>query len=137
MLSWPAVLMRMLDENMSPAKLRQKGPVSAETWQRIREEEEIRFDSAVDVAEALNVPLRTLLHPQKLLELASGLRSVEPGAGLPDWRMNTPCRYGEASNGLKYFVWKLSHRVERDRYARGKQYDLAELRPREQERIRD
>ena len=129
--------MRMLDENMSPAKLRQKAAVSDETWQRILDEEEIRFDSAVDLADALNVPLRALLHPQKLLELASGLRSVEPGAGLPDWRMDAPCRYGEASNGLKYFVWKLSHRVERDRYARGKQYDISELRPREQERIRD
>ena len=40
----------------------------------------------------------------------------------------SPCRYGEASNGLKYFVWKLKHRTEGNRYARGKQYDLAELR---------
>ncbi len=135
--SWPAVQIQMLDENISATELRRKADVSGRTWQRIMDEREVRLDSAVDVAKALNVPLRALLHPRKLLELTAGLRSMEPGAGLPDWRMHEPCRYGEASNGLKYFVWKLKHRVERDRFARGKQYDLAELRPSEQERVAD
>ena len=137
LLSWPAVQIQMLDRNIAPVRLREKAFVSAETWQRIQEEKEIRFDSAVDVAKALDVPLRALLHPRSLLELTSGFRSLEPGAGLPDWRIDAPGRYGEASNGLKYFVWKLKHRVERERFARGKQYDLADLRPSEQERVAD
>jgi serine/threonine protein kinase len=127
----------MLDRNISPATLRARANVSAETWQRIIDEREIRFASATDLAKALDVPVRALLHPRSLLELAAGLRSLEPGAGLPDWRMDKPCRYGEASNGLKYFVWKLKHRVERGRYARAKQYDVSELRSDEQERIAD
>lgn len=110
-LSWPAVQIQMLDENISATELRRKADVSGRTWQRIMDEGEVRLDSAVDVAKALKVPLRALLHPRKLLELTAGLRS-EPGAGLPDWRMHEPCRYGEARNGLKYFVWKLKHRVE-------------------------
>jgi len=137
LLSWPAVQIQMLDDNISPTKLRQKAYISGETWQRIEDEREIRFDSAVDVAKALDVPLRALLHPKSLLEITSGLRSLEPGAGLPDWRIDAPGRYGEASNGLKYFVWKLQQRVNQNRYARGKQYDLADLRPTEQERVAD
>ena len=62
---------------------------------------------------------------------------MEPGPGLPDWHMDEPCRYGEASNGLKYWVWKLKHRVERERYARGKRYNVEQLRTSEQERAAD
>jgi len=137
LLSWPAVRTQMYDRNMSPAKLRAAADISAETWQRIEEERPIRFASAVDVAKALEVSLRALLHPQTLLELAAGFRKLEPGAGLPGWRIEEPCRYGEASNGLKYFVWKLKQRVERGRYARGKQYDVSELCVDEQERVAD
>jgi serine/threonine protein kinase len=137
LLSWPAVQIQMLDRNISPATLRARSNVSAETWQRVIDEREIRFASGTDLAEALDVPLRALLHPRSLLELAAGFRSLEPGAGLPDWRIDEPCRYGEASNGLKYFVWRLQHRVERNRYARAKQYDVSELRADEQERIAD
>ena len=134
-LSWPVVQMQMLDRNIGPSKLRAKALISGESWQRIQDEGEIRLDTAVDLAQALDVPLRALLHPRKLLELTSGLRAVEPGVGLPDWRMHEPCRYGEASNGLKYFVWKLKHRLGRDRFARGKRYDLSDLRFSEQERV--
>ena len=134
-LSRPAVYIQMLDRNLSPGQLMSRADIAAETWQRILDEGRIRFASAVDVAKALDVPLRALLHPTCLLELTDGLRSREPGPGLPDWQIDEPCRYGEASNGLKYFVWKLKHRTEGNRYVRGKQYDLAELRTSEQERL--
>lgn len=137
LLSWPAVQLQMLDRNISPGNLSLRAGISRETWQRIMDERGISFASAVDVAQALEVPLRAVLHPRKLLEITSGLRSMEPGAGLPDWRMDEPCRHGEASNGLKYFVWKLKHHTERNRFARGKRYDLGELRPNEQERAAD
>jgi serine/threonine protein kinase len=39
------------------------------------------------------------------------------------------------SNGLKYFTWKLKHRFESDRFARGKRYDLSPLPTPEQDRL--
>jgi serine/threonine protein kinase len=136
-LSRPAVLLRMIHENISPTNLRsrRKAGISGETWQRVLDEEKIRYDSAFAVAEALHISLLSLLHHTSLLELTQGKHSFEPGPGLPDWCTDEPCRYGEASNGLKYFVWKLKHRLERDCYARGKRYDLAELPATEQERV--
>ena len=135
-----AVLLRMCDQNIAPTDLRGKEKrlfVSGETWQRIFDGGEIRMQSAFDVAKGLGVPLRSLLHAKTLLELNAGETLLEPGDRLPDWRIEEPCRHGEASNGLTYFVWWLKHRVERDRYARGKRYDVSELRREEQERVAD
>ena len=73
--------------------------------------------------------LLEIVHPAKLAELA-GLAGGRDAVGeLPDWERETPVTgCVTASNGLKYFVWKLRHRTEQDRFARGKRYDLTSFR---------
>ena len=62
----------------------------------------------------------------------------QDAAVLLEWRLQSPLGQPlELSNGLVCQVCKLVHREMPDTYARGKCYDLAELRTRDQQRVQE
>ena len=132
-----AVELRRIGLGMSVKDLKDAATISDETWQRILKGEEIWMDSAVDVQNALGVKnLLEIMHPAKLAELTGMVAGDTAGPGLPDWQMEEPLSGRiETSNGLKYFTWKLKHRFEGNRFARGKRYDLSPLPTEEQKRL--
>jgi hypothetical protein len=127
-----------LAKGMSVKDVKDTAVISDETWRRISDGGDIWMDSANSVKEALGVAnLLTLLHPSKLVQFSAMSPSVGDTDGLPDWEMETPWSGPvETSNGLKYVVWKLKHRLESNRFARGKRYDLSLLPTKEQDRLR-
>lgn len=132
-----AVELRRIGLGMPVKDLKDAATISDETWQRILKGEEIWMDSAVDVQNALGVKsLLEITHPAKLAELMGMVTGDAAGPGLPDWQMEEPLSGRiETSNGLKYFTWKLKHRFEGNRFARGKRYDLSPLPTEEQKRL--
>ena len=132
-----AVELRRIGLGMPVKDLKDAATISDETWQRILKGEEIWMDSAVDVQNALGVKsLLEITHPAKLAELTGMVTGAAAGPGLPDWQMEEPLSGRiETSNGLKYFTWKLKHRFEGNRFARGKRYDLSPLPTEEQKRL--
>ena len=131
------VELRRIGLGMSVKDLKDAATISDETWQRVIKGEEIWMDSAVDVQKALGVKnLLEIMHPAKLAELTGMVAGAAPASGLADWQMDEPlsgCL--NTSNGLKYFTWKLKHRLEGNRFARGKRYDLSPLPTAEQDRL--
>ena len=74
----------------------------------------------------------------KLIEFTSMFASSPAGIALPDWDLDVPLSgCTTASNGASYYLWKLVHRLERSRFARGKCYDLSALPTREHGQIRE
>jgi hypothetical protein len=127
-----------LNKGMSVKDVKDAAVISDETWRRISHGGDIWMDSANSVKEALGVAnLLTLLHPSKLVEFSAMSPIVGDTDGLPDWEMETPWSGPvEASNGLKYVVWRLKHRLESNKFARGKRYDLSLLPTKERDRLR-
>ena len=136
-LSFAEVQLRRIEKKLSVTELRKAAGISKETWRNIRNEQDIWMDSAKSVADALaEKSLLAITHPSKLAELSGMYADRTAGAGLADWEPHTP-QSGriEASNGLKYWVWMLKQRFEKEKFARGKQYDLRPLPTKEQDRM--
>ena len=131
------VELRRAQLGMSVAAFKTAAHISDETRQRILKGEAIWMASAVDVQNALGVKnLLEIMHPAKLAELTGMVAGDTAGPGLPDWQMEEPLSGRiETPNGLKYFTWKLKHRFEGNRFARGKRYDLSPLPTDEQKRL--
>lgn len=118
-----------LREELTPKDLRSEALISEETWEKVLHNQEITLDSAIAVRKAIRAPdLFSIMHDTKLTEFA-GMLSIGPtGSVLPDWDFVEPLS-GElqASNGIKYTLWKLRHVLEENRFARGKRYELSGL----------
>jgi len=139
MLSQMEVKARMINLGMSGADVRRAAHISSEAWNNAYHEREIWWDTAKAVADALGEKnFLPIIHPSKLVGLA-GLSSMPVGqSGLPDWEPDTPVLgLTEASNGLRFVVWMLRHRTERNCYARGKQYDLRLLPTDKQDQLEE
>ena len=124
---------------LTAVELREKALIREDTWEKILRGDDIWLDSAVNVRKALGVPdLFAIMHPSKLIEFTSMFASSPAGIALPDWDLDVPLSgCTTASNGASYYLWKLVHRLERNRFARGKCYDLSALPTREHGQIRE
>jgi serine/threonine protein kinase len=128
-----------LAKGMSVKDLKDAAGIADETWRRVMRGQPIWMDSAVSIQKALGVDsLPKLLHPAVLAKLRVPDQSAsDDDGGLPDWERDEPLSgLVEASNGLKYHVWRLKHRLEANQFARGKRYQLSSLPTREQDRMR-
>lgn len=123
---------------MSVKDLKIAAGLADETWRRVLRAEPIWMESAVKIQKALQVQsLLEILHPSILATLDGVETQCDSSDGLPDWEREAPLSgLVQAANGLKYYVWKLKHRLEDDRFARGKHYDLSLLPTKEQDRLR-
>lgn len=121
------------------SKLEELADIKHDTWQRVMREQYIRLSTAKSIADVLTEKnLLCLLHPTMLANLAADYGPASLTSGLPDWEPLQPLSGCEtASNGLCYFVWKLKHRLEDERFARAKRYDLSRLPTKEQNRLKD
>jgi len=117
---------RMLELEMHPPAVR--GNLSAETWQKILDEEDVRLDTGYWVAGRLKCGLMDILHPRSLAQISEVIPLEGGDDGLRDWKAVRPISgQQKASNGLTYFAWQLKHRDEKNRFARGKRYELADF----------
>ena len=137
-LDFKKVEKRRIQLNMKVGELKKVAVISDDTWRRITREADVRMDTGVAVAKALGFAnVLEILHPSKLAEFSSRVGENSVGEGLPGWEKALPASGPrETSNGLKYVVWKLKHRHEDDRWARGKEYHLGPLATDEQQRMR-
>ena len=106
--------------------------MSEDTWQKLlNEEEPLQLRIVHKLVKKLDCEAKDILHPRSLEELYGVQEEHE--TSLKDWTVSLPLgSQRRAANGLKYVAWKLLHRFDTNRTARGKQYDLAELPTEEQ-----
>ena len=138
-LSYDAVRDRLYNGGIEPADFKRAAGISDEAWANVEASSRISWETAKRVAEALGeTSLVPIMHPSKLAGL-SGLSPMPSDTlGLPDWEAIPPwLAVRNAPNGLRYVVWKLRQQHERERYARGKQYDLHLLPTKEQGRLKE
>lgn len=119
----------LYQQEVTPVMVQTKAVISADVWERIMHGKEIKLESAVKLRKFLHLPDLFCIMDSTMLAQFTGMLSIGPtGSVLPDWEAVEPLS-GElkASNGIKYTLWKLSHCVEKNRFARGKRYDLSTL----------
>jgi serine/threonine protein kinase len=119
----------LVQEQMTPGDLRKKHTIGKATWDKIMNDQEVSLETAVTIQKAINSPdLFSILHDSKLAEFSGMLPFGPRGKVLVDWELGDPLS-GElkASNGIKYTLWKLQHCTEKNRFARGKRYDISAL----------
>ncbi len=119
----------LYQQEVTPMEVRKRVLMTEDVWERIMHGKEVKMESAVALRQALHLPDLFCIMDSTMLARFAGMLSIGPtGNVLPDWEAVEPLS-GElkASNGIKYTLWKLSHCVEKNRFARGKRYDLSEL----------
>ena len=121
-----AIQRRMIELEMHPPDVR--STMSADTWQRILDEKDVRLDTGYWVAKQLQCGLKAILHPKSLSQISEVVPLEGVNDGLRDWKAVRPLSgQQKAANGLVYFAWQLEHRHEKSRLARGKRYELADF----------
>jgi serine/threonine protein kinase len=136
-LSAARVKEKRLEKKLSVEELIATTFISYDTWKNISNEKHVSMATAKKIADLLtNGDLRSLLHPSVLAGLAADYGPETIASGLPDWEPVEPLSgCTTTSNGLRYYAWKMRHRQENNRLARGKCYDLALLPTMEQQRL--
>lgn len=134
-LSAASVRAEMLRRGIGIEELKRAAHIKQGTWDNIKRERSIWMSSAKRIANVLTEGnLLKLYHPSILATLVADYGAAAVAPGLPDWEPTKPLSGCEsASNGLQYYLWKLKHRFEDERFARGKYYDLSLLPTPEQD----
>lgn len=134
-LSFARVTEAMLRRGIGIEEFKRAAHIKQSSWDNIKRERNIWMSTAKRVANVLTGgDLLKLYHPSVLATLVAGHGAAAVAPGLPDWEPIKPLSGCEsASNGLQYYLWKLKHRYEDERFARGKYYDLSLLPTPEQD----
>lgn len=117
--------------SMTLEELIESKVVSKQTAQRLMRGGEARMSKLRDIAAMLGVRPMDLVHSSEY-EMPHGELQ-----DLSDWEISEPFGLMQtASNGLNHRVFRMKHRHQPTRFARGKRYELFELPTDEKEQLR-
>ncbi len=126
----PLLLRRLrIAENLSAQDIQKMSGLSKDTVRKILRGEPVFLSTLHDVVSTVfNISdVNDVLHPEELAKLGKQTEVSEDGRVL-EWKIAQYLSgWKETSNGLQFQLTKLDHRFLKDRFARGKCYELRHM----------